>query len=316
MGSSKCHIRGMYGKVLIAGGYLALLPQYQVIVLKADCTIECRQKALEPTVHNRFERACVEVVQEYMALNQCTYNICHWHTTASPSFYTNGKTGLGSSSAFTAACMQCILKAQGIMNKDLVFKLALEAHNRAQGKVGSGFDVAAAVYGSILYSRMPYKSMQDLIQLPIHDHILPFQWPSAWSILLFQQDCGTLSPGRAKSFLRWHASTYDHSILDAISNDIKSIKQACETLDPVLLKDTMVDMLHHYHTLGTLCDIDIIPNDYLSLFKDILLDNEVLGVHCPGAGGHDAFCIISTSPAVTVAKMKERGLTHIHVLIA
>ena len=65
------------------------------------------------------------------------------------------KAGLGSSAAVTVAAIAAILKLYGIDSgrDDALHKLAQMAHSVATGKIGSGFDVAAATYGSIVYTR-------------------------------------------------------------------------------------------------------------------------------------------------------------------
>ncbi|CAM6083261.1 unnamed protein product [Calypogeia fissa] len=80
------------------------------------------------------------------------------------------KTGLGSSAAMTSAVVGGILDYLGSVklpvhsdgevndmdaawNLDLVHSIAQAAHCAAQGKVGSGFDVSSAVYGSQRYIR-------------------------------------------------------------------------------------------------------------------------------------------------------------------
>nr|AYM51329.1 PMK [Matricaria chamomilla] len=78
------------------------------------------------------------------------------------------KTGLGSSAAMTTAVVAALLNYLGvvdlplystnqkndkILDLDLVHMIAQTAHCIAQGKVGSGFDVSSAVYGSHRYVR-------------------------------------------------------------------------------------------------------------------------------------------------------------------
>ena len=77
------------------------------------------------------------------------------------------KTGLGSSAAMTTAVVAALLNYIGvdlplystnqkndkILDLDLVHMIAQTAHCIAQGKVGSGFDVSSAVYGSHRYVR-------------------------------------------------------------------------------------------------------------------------------------------------------------------
>ncbi|AQL08004.1 phosphomevalonate kinase isoform X2 [Zea mays] len=79
------------------------------------------------------------------------------------------KTGLGSSAAMTTSVVAALLHYLGAVNLscsgqssgdnasgrelDLVHAIAQSAHCLAQGKIGSGFDVSAAVYGSQRYVR-------------------------------------------------------------------------------------------------------------------------------------------------------------------
>jgi phosphomevalonate kinase len=73
-------------------------------------------------------------------------------------FSLNGtKIGIGSSAATAVVSVGAVMEMAGVSvadSSDLVFDVALAAHRAAQGGLGSGADVAAAVYGGILqYTR-------------------------------------------------------------------------------------------------------------------------------------------------------------------
>ncbi|KAK7410703.1 hypothetical protein VNO78_01705 [Psophocarpus tetragonolobus] len=92
------------------------------------------------------------------------------------------KTGLGSSAAMTTAVVASLLHYLGVVNLssskerrdiadlDMVHKIAQTAHCIAQGKVGSGFDVSSAVYGSQRYVRF---SPQVISSTQIADKAVP-----------------------------------------------------------------------------------------------------------------------------------------------
>ena len=80
------------------------------------------------------------------------------------------KTGLGSSAALTASLVGALLHATGVVdmkspNSEMLrvtHNLAQLAHALAQGKIGSGFDVSAAIYGSQIYSRFSASNIDAL----------------------------------------------------------------------------------------------------------------------------------------------------------
>lgn len=65
------------------------------------------------------------------------------------------KSGLGASAAVTVATIGALLALFEVAadDREVLHKLAQLSHSLATGKVGSGFDVAAAAYGSIVYTR-------------------------------------------------------------------------------------------------------------------------------------------------------------------
>jgi ERG8-type phosphomevalonate kinase len=82
------------------------------------------------------------------------------------------KTGLGSSAALITSLVTALLVQSGLIAPDqltsaparrLVHNVAQFVHCLAQGKVGSGFDVSAAVFGSQLYTRFNPAVLQPLM---------------------------------------------------------------------------------------------------------------------------------------------------------
>jgi phosphomevalonate kinase len=85
------------------------------------------------------------------------------------------KTGLGSSAAMTTSLVGALLVHLEVVQPDdgtgklddaslaLIHNTAQLAHCAAQGKVGSGFDVSAAVWGSHLYRRFDKAVLQSLL---------------------------------------------------------------------------------------------------------------------------------------------------------
>ncbi|KAL6002736.1 hypothetical protein ACLOJK_022956 [Asimina triloba] len=149
------------------------------------------------------------------------------------------KTGLGSSAAMTTAVVAAVLQYLGVVNissmagnlhetmcnpdLDLVHVVAQTAHCIAQGKVGSGFDVSAAVYGSQRYIRFS-PSVLSSAQVAVRgqpleeviDHILKEKWdhekvqfslPPLMTLLLGEPGTGGSStPSMVGAVKQWQNS--------------------------------------------------------------------------------------------------------------
>jgi phosphomevalonate kinase len=79
------------------------------------------------------------------------------------------KMGIGSSAATAAVSVGAVLEMAGLSvadSTDLVFDVAFAAHRAAQGGLGSGADVAAAVYGGLLRYTRPAGGPYGVQRLP------------------------------------------------------------------------------------------------------------------------------------------------------
>ncbi|KAJ3735703.1 phosphomevalonate kinase [Lentinula guzmanii] len=141
------------------------------------------------------------------------------------------KTGLGSSAALITSLVSGLLVHLGVIpssalledegkDRQLAHNLAQFIHCLAQGKVGSGFDVAAAVFGSHLYTRfdssviaplMGDDSMQpkSLLQVVSPDNtswnyrIRPFKLPPLTRLMLADVDAGSDTPSLIGKVQNW-----------------------------------------------------------------------------------------------------------------
>jgi phosphomevalonate kinase len=142
---------------------------------------------------------------------------------------------MGSSAALTTSLVAALLQFFGIinlppptssdsahqskqkeMNLSLIHNLSQLIHSVAQGKIGSGFDVAAAVYGSQVYRRFS-ESKISFDQIMNHDpngellastvenksqwdhQILPFRLPEGLDIVMGDVCGGSSSSSMVQS---------------------------------------------------------------------------------------------------------------------
>lgn len=149
------------------------------------------------------------------------------------------KTGLGSSAAMTTAVVAALLNYLGVVSLssssndqhqetatndlDVVHVIAQTAHCIAQGKVGSGFDVSSAVYGSQRYVRFSpevISSAQDAVRaMPLEEviaEVLKGKWdhertkfslPPMMNLLLGEPGTGGSStPSMVGAIKKWQKS--------------------------------------------------------------------------------------------------------------
>ncbi|KAH1112903.1 hypothetical protein GLYMA_04G237000v4 [Glycine max] len=154
------------------------------------------------------------------------------------------KTGLGSSAAMTMAVVAALLhyldvvklssskdhrERKDVADLDMVHKIAQTAHCIAQGKVGSGFDVSSAVYGSQRYVRFSPEVISSTkvadIAVPLSDGITEiikgnwdhdtteFSLPPLMSLLLGEPGTGGSStPSMVGAVKKWQKSDPQKSL--------------------------------------------------------------------------------------------------------
>lgn len=149
------------------------------------------------------------------------------------------KTGLGSSATLVTSLVAALLHALGAVelpggggsswpaHLETVHALAQLCHCAAQGKVGSGFDVCAATFGSQRYCRFSPATLEPVLQLPdgtapspalllatisstgrpaLDHHSEPFQLPPGIDLMMADVCCGANTPSMVKRVAAWRAS--------------------------------------------------------------------------------------------------------------
>ncbi|KAI9318394.1 ribosomal protein S5 domain 2-type protein [Dichotomocladium elegans] len=138
------------------------------------------------------------------------------------------KTGLGSSAALTTslvAALFCHLGSGEVSldaDRALIHNVAQFVHCYAQGKVGSGFDVSAAVYGNHRYTRFNPAALTHIMREDVDNKtlaaaldpstsswdnvVVPFQLPPGLELILGDVDAGSHTPTLVSKVLAWRKS--------------------------------------------------------------------------------------------------------------
>lgn len=244
------------------------------------------------------------------------------------------KTGLGSSAAlttaFTAAVLAHFLGPDRISlttenGKARLHGLAQVAHCAAQGKVGSGFDVAAAVYGSCVYRRFSPSILEDLGEIGTNGFSTRLQsligngdessmWdmeidksravvPSGFRLVMCDVDCGSETVGMAKKVLAWKDDEAEVSAIlwenlqranEDLAEELGNLAQK-----PIRISSDYERLRNIFNTIRSLiremstkAEVPIEPKSQTDLLDTCCGVPGVLGGVVPGAGGYDAIILL------------------------
>ncbi|KAL9601082.1 MAG: hypothetical protein Q9219_002792 [cf. Caloplaca sp. 3 TL-2023] len=250
------------------------------------------------------------------------------------------KTGLGSSAAlvtaFSAAVLTyCVAQGQVMLDSDSgrrqLHNLAQAAHCAAQGKVGSGFDVAAAVYGSCIYRRFSPSVLGGLgevgspgfsgrLRAVVQDLDPSNQWdmqinqsaaviPQGLKLLLCDVDCGSETVGLVRKVLTWRndrpkEATSLWTSLQSRNEDLAIELQRLAQDDEVnqgtyqYLSDIILGIRCLVREMSLKADVPIEPDVQTQLLDACCRIEGVVGGMVPGAGGFDAVALLVEDKAL------------------
>ena len=245
------------------------------------------------------------------------------------------KTGLGSSAALVTALTTAVLAhyapreiidVKSDHEKARIHNLAQVAHCAAQGKVGSGFDIAAAVYGSCIYKRFSPSILEGLGEIGseafstrlkeiVEDHNPTKKWdvsinkqfakvvPRGLRLLMCDVDCGSETVGMVKKVLSWRKSYPEESTLlwetlqrgnedlvaqlQQLSSTSASTPEDYENIRTVIL--TIRSLIRE---MSSKSGVPIEPLVQTKLIDACCELPGVVGGVVPGAGGFDAMALL------------------------
>ena len=201
---------------------------------------------------------------------------------------TGYKFGLGSSAALTVSLLSALME---YMNKHIeqedLYREAFLAHRHAQGKLGSGTDIAASATGGVMSYRMP-ESIEKL-----NGQVKPYSWPKDLEMITIWAGYSASTRSllnNVNEFRNKRPAKYD-SIMRTMMVLSDDGSKAFAGGDTDAFLNIVEDFKNQEYLLGEESDTEIISDVHQEIFRMV---KSVGGTYKPsGAGGGDigvAFC--------------------------
>lgn len=244
------------------------------------------------------------------------------------------KTGLGSSAALVTSLVAALINYYlpteiNYLNSEIgkahVHNLAQAAHCAAQGKVGSGFDVAAAVYGSCMYRRFSPSILAGLgepdtenfstrLRAVVEDKDQSNSWdmeirkshavmPAGLRLVMCDVDCGSETVGMANRVLAWRKDNPQDAghLWNALQKENEHLAKELQMLAQMSkqslnknedLRSSILRIRSLIREMSTKAGVPIEPKVQTDLLDACSKISGVVGGVVPGAGGFDAIALL------------------------
>jgi phosphomevalonate kinase len=236
-----------------------------------------------------------------------------------------------------------VVSLQSDKGRDRLHRIAQAAHCAAQGKVGSGFDVASAVYGSCIYQRFSPKLLEGLgtpgssgfgnrLRALVDAAEGSDEWdavvikngaklPNGLRLAICDVDCGSQTPGMVKKVLSWRSKEPDeadmlwrrlHQANQGVAKALAAlvanegdthIAQSSEKYEPLAASVAVIREM--IRDMSRLSDVPIEPDEQSRLLDACSKVEGVVGGVVPGAGGYDAISLLMEDSKEAVQRLKE-----------
>ncbi|KFY02739.1 hypothetical protein O988_01943, partial [Pseudogymnoascus sp. VKM F-3808] len=260
-------------------------------------------------------------------------------TTTAPSQFTSfptplsgaHKTGLGSSAALTTALTSSLLHhlLPSPPSQSLTHNLSQACHCAAQGKVGSGFDVAAAVYGTCLYRRFSPSVLASVsdnhgpgtegfgerLKSLVEDG--EGKWdtevakggveiPKGYALVMCDVDCGSQTVGMVKSVLAWRSKEVEDAgrIWTSLQTANEGLASALSKGEEAEISSAFSAIRELIREMGEKSGVPIEPAQQTALLDRLAGVEGVVGGVVPGAGGHDAVSLLVREGKETLERVR------------
>jgi mevalonate kinase len=220
------------------------------------------------------------------------------------------KLGLGSSAAVTVSIITGLLSANIIepdeISPEQILKLAMDSHKTAQGSIGSGVDIVAAVYGGIIKYQIKGKEI-NFKQIPFPKDLY---YLTVWS------GKPASTPGYVEKFNKFKKERIDD--FDNLVKEMTLVSSngidAFENGELTTFLDNYDKYFHLLNRLNTELGIPVITKEHQQIY-DIARANDTY-YKSSGAGGGDLGILFATEQFVVNkvnAELKKQGFDTLEI---
>jgi phosphomevalonate kinase len=223
-----------------------------------------------------------------------------------------------------------------------IHNLAQAAHCAAQGKIGSGFDVAAAVYGACKYRRFDPGVLQEIgeagsagfavrLHETVNDNGAKKIWnteidktsaiiPRSLRLVMCDVDCGSETPGLVRKVFEWRKKNAEDSerLWTTLQKENENLAQILQDLSKDELAASLYDLQAAILKVRSLiremsekAGVPIEPKVQTELIDACCRQVQgVIGGLVPGAGGYDAVAFLINDHQQVIDDLNEYLSTH------
>ncbi len=225
------------------------------------------------------------------------------------------KLGLGSSAAITVALLAVLLQAANhpLPEPSRMFSLAQDIHRQAQGKVGSGVDVAASLLGGILRFRQPSPNRPETLPA------IPLKWPPHLRMIAVWSGASASTTDLVGKVHRWREKNPERfrEFFEDLTRLSEAGCRAFEEGNTARFLEVVETYGQALERLGVASGANIVSENHRRLGAIV---RSAGGVYKPsGAGGGDlglAFTASEQTARKVSAKLLENGFSVINLAIA
>jgi phosphomevalonate kinase len=196
----------------------------------------------------------------------------------------------------------------------VLHNLAQVAHCSAQGKIGSGFDVASAVYGSCLYRRFSpallaalpnpgvpgfAEALRGLVDgeawdCEIKKEEVGLGLPARVAIRMCDVDCGTQTVGMVKKVHEWRDGNPEKAreAYEGVQSKVDELAKVLRGQETEKIGGVLGEVRGMMRKLGRDSGVPIEPESQEEMLDALEKVEGVLGSVVPGAGGYDAAAVV------------------------